>query len=152
MGALGRFLRSVTLWDIWKGLALTMRHALRKPVTLRYPEQRREVAERFRGRHRLRRWDDGSERCVACGMCAAVCPAAAIYIEPGETQYGERFAKVYEVNAMRCVYCGFCVEACPYDAIVMTGDYEMAEYNKADLLWDKDRLTEPDPAARAQES
>lgn len=133
------------LTDLLAGLSITLKYAFKKPVTYQYPEVRRPIAPRYRGRHRLVVNDDGSLRCVACGLCAAVCPSRCIYIEPAESPEGLRYPETYEVEIGRCVYCGFCAEVCPFDAIVLTQEHELAVADKADLLYSKDTLlTEPE--------
>ena len=107
-----------TFLNMPKGLAVTLKHLFMKPVTLDYPRKKKPMQPRFMGRHYLERYEDGSERCVCCGLCAAACPADCIYMEPDENERGERYAKVFEVNLLRCIYCGFCEEACPVDAIL----------------------------------
>jgi len=137
----------VLLVDLLKGFGVTLKHVFRRHVTVEYPEQRRVDAPIFRGRHHQQRYADGLERCVACCLCAAVCPSEAIYVEGAENNpdhpisHGERFAKTYEIHLLRCIFCGFCEEACPEDAIVMGRDWELANdarqkcvINKEDLL------------------
>jgi len=136
------FWRKVLLVDLLQGLALTLKYAFTKPITYQYPEKRRPLAPLYRGRHRLTVHEDGTLKCVACGLCAAVCPSRCIYIEPGEREDGERFPQVYEIEVTRCVFCGFCQEVCPFDAIVLTEEYELATTHKAALLYDKDALIE----------
>lgn len=135
-----RFLRTVLFLDILKGMALTIGYFFKPKITYQYPEQPMPIPERYRGLHQMHRWADGNERCVACGLCAAVCPSECIYIEPGENEAGERFAKVYELDICRCIFCGFCVDVCPYDAITMTGKFELATYDRDECLFTKDRL------------
>jgi NADH-quinone oxidoreductase subunit I len=122
------------------GFVVTLKHIFRKPVTLDYPRKRKPMAPRYRGRHYLERYDDGTERCVCCGLCAASCPADAIYMEPEETETGERKAKVYEINLLRCIFCGFCEEACPEEAIFLGQDYEFSAYTRDSFLWTKEQM------------
>ena len=134
-----------------KGLGTTFKHIFRPPVTVQYPEQRRPVHARFRGRHKLMRYENGLERCIGCSLCAGVCPAKAIYVEAAENtdearfSPGERYARRYEINMIRCIYCGFCQESCPTGAIELKDNFEMAEDNRADLIYTKERLLVPDP-------
>ncbi len=134
-----------------KGLWTTSKHLLKKPVTEQYPEQHGPMFARFKGRHRLLRYDDGLERCIGCSLCAAVCPAQAIYVEAAENvdgarfSPGERYAKQYEINMLRCIFCGYCQEACPTEAIVLGHDYELADYDRPDFIYTKERLLVPLP-------
>lgn len=123
-----------------KGFYTTLKHLFKKPVTLRYPKVKEPMAPRYRGLHYLEKYDDGSERCVCCGLCAASCPADAIYMEPAENEKGERYAKIYEINLLRCIYCGFCEEACPEEAIFLGHEYEFSNYNRDDFIITKESL------------
>lgn len=134
-----------------KGLGVTLRAAFKPNVTVQYPEERRPVARRFRGRHELRRYDNGLERCIGCALCAAACPSDAILVIAGENtdeeRYspGERYAAVYEINMIRCIFCGYCQEACPTGAIVLRKDFELADYHRDDFIYTKEMLLEPLP-------
>ena len=128
-----------------KGLLVTLKYFFKKPVTLDYPRHKKPMAERYRGLHYLERYDDGTERCVCCGLCAASCPADAIYMEPGETPTGERYAKVYEINMLRCIFCGFCEEACPEEAIFLGREYEFSAEHRDDFIYTKEMLLVPHP-------
>jgi NADH-quinone oxidoreductase subunit I len=120
-----------------QGFLVTLKYFFKKPVTLQYPDKKKPMFPRYRGRHFLERYDDGTERCVCCGLCAAACPADAIYMEPEETAKGERKAKVYEINLIRCIFCGFCEEACPEEAIFLGQDYEFSADNRNSFIWTK---------------
>jgi NADH-quinone oxidoreductase subunit I len=137
-----------------RGLKTTMGRLVEGPVTMEYPEQKTPVYPRFRGRHRLQRFEDtGLEKCVGCSLCAAACPAECIRVVAAENtpehqvSAGERYASVYEINMSRCIFCGYCEVACPFDAITMGNDYEMADYSRSDLIFTKEMLLAP-PAER----
>jgi NADH-quinone oxidoreductase subunit I len=116
---------------ILKGLWTTLKAMAEKPVTYQYPEQKRPVKSRFRGRHVLHRYENGLEKCIGCALCAAACPADAIFVEAAENtdevRYapGDRYASTYEINMLRCIFCGFCEDACPTEAIVLEDNYEL---------------------------
>jgi NADH-quinone oxidoreductase subunit I len=135
-----------------KGLRTTFARLLEKPVTIQYPEEKTPVYPRFRGRHKLHRFEDtGLEKCVGCSLCAAACPAECIRVVAAENtpehqvSAGERYAAVYEINMTRCIFCGYCEIACPFDAITMQQDYELADYERTDLIFTKEMLLQDPP-------
>jgi NADH-quinone oxidoreductase subunit I len=143
------FWERIYLPAVIKGLAITMRHFFRKPVTIRYPEEKREYSENFRGLHSLKRDEQGRERCTACGLCALSCPAEAITMIAAERQKGEehlyreeKYAAVYEINMLRCIFCGLCEEACPKEAIYLDGPHVSSDYLRKDFIYGKDKLVE----------
>ncbi|MEE9443709.1 MAG: NADH-quinone oxidoreductase subunit NuoI [candidate division Zixibacteria bacterium] len=129
-----------TVFALPVGLYTSIKHLFKKPVTRKYPREKMEMAPRYRGLHYLERYDDGTERCVCCGLCAAACPADAIYMEPDENDKGERLAKVYEINIIRCIFCGFCEEACPEEAIFLGHEYELADDRRDKFIRSKDDM------------
>ncbi len=138
--------KDLTLWqksyipEIFKGMALTMKQVFRPKFTRQYPEERWNPPASFRGRPVLVE-EDGVERCVACGLCARVCPALAIEVQGDETsQEKERYPVRFEINMLRCIFCGFCEEACPEEAIVMSDEYELVFTKTEDAIYGKDRL------------
>lgn len=146
-------LKKITLQilSVFNGLFIVLKYAFKKPVTLRYPEEKRVLPERSRGRHHLTLWDDGLERCVGCELCAIVCPAQAIYVKPAANSpeephsHGERYASDFQINMMRCIYCGYCEEACPTGAIVLGNNFELSGFTRESLIFTKDILTEKFP-------
>jgi NADH-quinone oxidoreductase subunit I len=135
-----------------KGLSTTFMRLFEKPVTIEYPEEKTPVYPRFRGRHKLHRFEDtGLEKCVGCSLCAAACPAECIRVVAAENtpenqvSAGERYAAVYEINMLRCIFCGYCEVACPFDAITMQQDYELADYERSDFLFTKEMLLQDPP-------
>ena len=130
-----------------RGLRTTFMRLTEEPVTVEYPEEKTPVYPRFRGRHKLHRFEDtGLEKCVGCSLCAAACPAECIRVVAAENtpenvvSAGERYAAVYEINMTRCIFCGYCELACPFDAITMGNDYELADYDRSDLIFTKEIL------------
>ncbi|HVN53072.1 MAG TPA: NADH-quinone oxidoreductase subunit NuoI [Anaerolineaceae bacterium] len=135
-----------------KGLFETLRSFLfEKPVTIQYPEEKRPVRTRFRGRHVLKRYDNGLEKCIGCALCAAACPSDAIFVEAAENtdeeRYspGERYASTYEINMIRCIFCGYCEDACPTEAIILGDNYELSFTTRESSIYTKEMLIEPVP-------
>ncbi|MCL6481357.1 MAG: NADH-quinone oxidoreductase subunit NuoI [Firmicutes bacterium] len=137
-----------------KGFAVTFRNLWRKPVTEHYPDAPVNFLPRYRGIHVLQRDENGLEKCVACFLCAAACPAQCIYIEADENtaanriSAGERYARIYNIDYSRCIFCGYCVESCPTDAITHGHGFELATYDVTALLYRKEKLLEPWPPQR----
>ena len=134
------FLSSFVLAEIWKGMRLTGRHFLSRNVTVQYPEEKTPLSPRFRGLHALRRYESGEERCIACKLCEAVCPALAITIESDARDDGTRRTTRYDIDLTKCIFCGFCEESCPVDAIVETNVLEYHGEKRGDLYFTKDML------------
>jgi len=140
MRALKHFFRSFALWELLQGLAVTGRHFFVRKITVRYPEEKTPMSFRFRGLHALRRYPDGEERCIACKLCEAVCPAKAITIELAEKEDGTRRTTQYDIDLTKCIFCGFCEEACPVEAIVETRIHEYHGESRSDLYYTKEKL------------
>ena len=140
MNTLTRWLNSFLLIELLKGLFLTGRHLFARKVTIRYPEERTPMSPRFRGLHALRRYPNGEERCIACKLCEAVCPALAITIESEERADGTRRTTRYDIDLVKCIFCGFCEEACPVDSIVETDIIDYHGEQRGDLYYTKEML------------
>lgn len=139
----------MALLEFARGMGVTFKNMFRPPTTVQYPEERRQLPERTRGRHVLHRYENSLERCIGCYLCAGACPADCIYIEAAENSpehrvsAGERYAAIYEIDMLRCIFCGFCEEACPTGAITLEPILDLSDYRRAALIYSKDMLLEP---------
>jgi len=130
------------------GMWTTFKSSFEGPVTVQYPEVKRPVHKRYKGRHTLKRYDNGLEKCIGCALCAAACPADAIFVEASENtdekrfSPGERYASTYEINMMRCIFCGYCEDACPTEAIVLGDNYELSFTDRAQSIYTREKLLE----------
>lgn len=137
---LKNFFKTFLLVELLKGMALTGRHFFQRKITVQYPDERTPYSPRFRGLHAQRRYPNGEERCIACKLCEAVCPAMAISIESEKRDDGSRRTTRYEIDLTKCIFCGFCEESCPVDAIVETHIYEYHGERRGDLYYTKPML------------
>jgi len=134
------FIKTYLLWELLKGLSVTFREMWRPKVTVNYPEEKTPQSVRFRGLHALRRYPNGEERCIACKLCEAVCPAVCITIDSDANNDGTRRTTRYDIDLFKCIYCGFCEEACPVDAIVLTRIHEYHMEHRGENIMNKDKL------------
>ncbi len=140
MNAISRYFKSLLLLELFGGLRVTMRYFFRPKFTIRYPEEKTPKSNRFRGLHALRRYPNGEERCNACKLCEAVCPALAITIESTRREDVTRRTTRYDIDLFKCIYCGFCEESCPVDSIVETGFLEYHMENRSESIVNKEQL------------
>lgn len=146
------WLEKIYLWNILKGMMITLRHMFTKKKTVQYPEEKRTFSKVFRGLQILNRDEQGRENCTACGLCAVACPAEAISMEAAERQPGEehlyreeKYAAKYEINMLRCIFCGYCEEACPKDAIYLSQTFAPSNYGRDGFIYKKQDLLIPHP-------
>ena len=146
------WLEKLYLWEILKGMLITLRHLFKRKVTIQYPEQKRTFSKVFRALQILNRDEEGRERCTACGLCAVACPAEAITMEAAERQPGEehlyreeKYAAKYEINMLRCIFCGYCEEACPKDAVYLSQTFAPYNYGRQGFIYKKEDMLIPHP-------
>ncbi len=144
MATLDSVARTLLWRELVSGFAMTLKYMFKKKVTLNYPYEKGPLSPRFRGEHALRRYPNGEERCIACKLCEAVCPAQAITIEAEPREDGSRRTTRYDIDMTKCIYCGFCQEACPVDAIVEGPNQDFSTETREELIYDKAKLLEND--------
>ena len=142
MASFDRSARTILLAELVSGMWLTLKYFFKPKVTLNYPYEKGPLSPRFRGEHALRRYPTGEERCIACKLCEAICPAQAITIEAEPRADGQRRTTRYDIDMTKCIYCGFCEESCPVDAIVEGPNFEFATETREELMYDKAKLLE----------
>ena len=140
MNSLKQYFNSFLLIELLKGMSVTGRNLFARKITVQYPDERAPMSPRFRGLHALRRYPNGEERCIACKLCEAICPALAITIESDQREDGSRRTTRYDIDLTKCIFCGFCEEACPVDSIVETRIYEYHGERRGDLYYTKEML------------
>lgn len=140
MKTMQHYVKSFILWELLIGLKLTGKYLFAKKITVQYPEEKTPMSPRFRGLHALRRYPNGEERCIACKLCEAVCPALAITIESDQREDGSRRTTRYDIDLFKCIYCGLCEEACPVDAIVETREFEYHFERRGENIMTKEKL------------
>jgi NADH-quinone oxidoreductase subunit I len=140
MNAITRYLKSLLLIELWQGLMVTLKYMFQPKFTINYPEEKTPKSNRFRGLHALRRYPNGEERCIACKLCEAVCPALAITIDSTQRDDGTRRTTRYEIDLFKCIFCGFCEESCPVDSIVETDILEFHFENRGEHIMTKEKL------------
>lgn len=142
---------------VLKGLSITFSYLFKKPITISYPEVKRRPAARWKGRHYLRLWEDGAERCIACKLCQVVCPAQAIYVKASTNpknhpiSKSHKYASQFQINMLRCIFVGDCEEACPVDCIVLSREYELAGYTREEMIYTKEMLMEKHPGSSGRD-
>ena len=146
MQSAGNLAKTFFLSELRAGLWVTLKAMFAPKVTVFYPEEKTPQSPRFRGLHALRRYPNGQERCIACKLCEAVCPALAITIDSDVADDGSRRTTRYDIDLFKCIFCGFCEEACPKDAIFMSNELELADYTRAGLVYDIEKLKRPKSA------
>lgn len=140
MNAVKNYINRLFLFELIKGMGITGRYLFKRKITVQYPEEKTPQSHRFRGHHALRRYPNGEERCIACKLCEAVCPALAITIEAAPREDGTRRTTRYDIDLTKCIFCGFCEESCPVDSIVETRFFEYHGEQRGDLVMTKDKL------------